>query len=350
MVKQIPDRILKGMVLTAIEQGNHTTAEIRNHIAATPYYCESSELDEFGNPTISDYYTYENYGGLRRELTYLRHQGYIRKLGMKKPHRFELTKTGIEHAINPFIKYNFKRNLMIEEARKTADAILENDDRFKEAVKNYVKNNVLEVDLGDKKTNKIDHSNEVVRIVEKPLLKPENNIVEVDFWDGKTKQKYHSNEDIKAVADLKAVAEEQATRLIEYENALRWYQSREEAENTIGIKQLNRELTTAERKAKRQALVYEYHTHNYAIDAQFFKLWDGGMIPVTIRKVWDWYNPFQQGSVEIMSRGNREFKRGHAVEMDAELIINTEFYFYQEVENGIEIFGNGMTEPQLLKW
>ena len=349
MTKQVPDRILKGMVLSAIEQGNHTTADIRNHLATVPYCCESSEIDEL-DPTNSNCYTHSNYPSLRRELTFLRHQGYIRKLGTKKPHRFELTKNGIEHANNPFLKYNFKRNLMIEEARRTADAILGNDDRFKEAVKNYVKNNVQEVDFGDKKTNKIEHSNEVVRIVEKPVLIPENNIVEVDFRDGQIRQLEHSNEDIKAVADLKAVAEEQATRLIEYENALRWYQSQEEVNNTIDIKQLNREVTTAERIAKRQALVDEYHTHNYAIDAQFFKLWGGGMIPVTIRKVWDWYNPFQQGSVEIMSRGNREFKRGHAVEMDAELIINTEFYFYQEVENGIEIFGNGMTEPQLLKW
>ena len=225
MAKQIPDRILKGMVLSAIEQGNHTTAEIRKHLATVPYYCEYSESDEFDNPTNSHCYTHSNYPSLRRELTFLRHQGYIRKLGTKKPHRFELTKNGIEHANNPFIKYNFKRNLMIEEARKTADAILENDDRFKEAVKNYVKNNVQEADLGDKKTNQVEHSNEVVRMVEKPVLIPENNVLEVDIGDKKTEQLEHSNDDIKAVTELRAVAEEQSTRLIEYENALRWYQS-----------------------------------------------------------------------------------------------------------------------------
>ena len=348
MVKT-PPRILKGAVLSAIQQGNHNTADIRNHLATVPYCCESSEIDELGNPTISDYYTYENYGGLRRELTYLRHQGYIRKLGTKKPHRFELTKSGIEHANNPFFKYNFKRILMIEEARKTADAILENDDRFKEAVQNYVKNNALAVDLGDKKTNQIDHSNEIIRIVEKPVSIGENNIQKVDFVDGKTKQKYHSNEDIKAVADLKAVAEEQATRIIEYENAIRWYQSQDAVDNAIDIKQLNKELSTAERIQKRQALVYEYINNNYAIDAQFFKLF-GNMVPVVIKKVWDWYHPFLQGSVEIMSRGNSEFARGHAEEMDEELIISSQFYFYQEVESGIEIFGNGMKKPQLLKW
>ena len=89
MVKQTPDRILKGMVLSAIEQGNSTTAEIRNHLATVPYFYESSEIDGFENPTNSEYYIYSNYGGLRRELTYLRHQGYIRKLGKKPPHRFE---------------------------------------------------------------------------------------------------------------------------------------------------------------------------------------------------------------------------------------------------------------------
>jgi hypothetical protein len=74
------------------------------------------------------------------------------------------------------------------------------------------------------------------------------------------------------------------------------------------------------------------------------------MIPVTIKKIWDWYNPFSRGSVEIMSRGNREFARGHAMEMDEDLILSTQFNFYQEVESGIEIFGHGMNEPQLLKW
>lgn len=348
MNKQTPDRILKGMVLSAIQQGKISTAEIRDHLARVPYYCENPGSDESGNPTNSDFYTYSNYGGLRRELTYLRHQGYIRKLGKKPPHRFELTKSGIEHAINPFIKYDFKRILMLDEAKRTADAILENDDRFKEAVKNYVKNNVQEVDFGDKK-NQIDHSNEVVRIVEKPLLKPENNIVEVDFGDGKINQIEHSNGEIKAVEDLKAVAEEQATRLIEYENMILYYQRKEEAENAIGIRQLNKELSTAERIQKRQALVDEYINNNYIIDKNFFKLF-GNMVPVVIKKIWDWYNPFQKGSVEILSRSNREFKRGHAVEMDDDLIISTEFYFYQEVETGIEIFGNGMTDPQLLKW
>ena len=338
------------MVLSAIEQGNHTTADIRNHIATVPYYCETPGIEEFGNQTNSDYYTYSNYGGLRRELTFLRHQGYIRKLGMKKPHRFELTKTGIEHANNPFLKYNFKRNLMVEEVRKYVDVILENDDRFKEAVKNYVKNNVQEADIWDKKTNQVEHSNEDVRIVEKPVLIPENNVQKVDFWDGKTKQIEHSNEDIKAVEDLKALAEEQATRIIEYENIIRWYQSQEEVNNTIDIKQLNREISTVERVDKRQSLVYEYHTHNYMIDIQFFKRWGGGMVPVVIKKMWDWYNPFQKGSVEVMSRGNSEFKRGHAEEMDTELILSTQFYFYREVESGIEIYGHGMKEPKLLKY
>ena len=350
MNKQTPDRILKGMVLSAIQQGKISTAEIRDHLARVPYYCENPGSDESGNPTNSDFYTYSNYGGLRRELTYLRHQGYIKKLGKKPPHRFELTKTGIEHANNPFLKYNFKRNLMIDEAKRTVVAILGNDERFKEAVKNYVKNNALAVDLGDKKTNQIDHSNEVVRIVEKPVSIGENNVVEVDLGDGKTKQIELSNGEIKAVTDLKAVAEEQATRLIEYENAILWYQGQEARDNTVSIKELNRELSTAERIQKRQALVDEYLNNNYMIGEQFFKLWGGNMVPVVIKKVWDWHNPFSSGSVEIMSRGNSEFKRRHAVEMDEDLIISTEFYFYREVENGVEIFGNGMTEPQLLKW
>jgi hypothetical protein len=97
--------------------------------------------------------------------------------------------------------------------------------------------------------------------------------------------------------------------------------------------------------------VDEYFNNNYMIDINFFRRWGGGMVPVTLKKVWDWHNPFKQGSVEIMSRGNSEFRqREHASEMDADLIISTEFYFYNESKNGIEIYGHGMREPQLLKW
>ena len=341
LMKQLRDNILKGMVLNAISSGHPTLSEIRNHIATTPYEFHYGEL-----------YTYQNnYDGLKSALNYYRHQKFISIVGNEKnrPRKYELTSLGYLHSSDPLVRRNYRRARTEKEANKIAESILMDDVRFIEAVKNYVENNVQEADIGDKKTNQVEHSNEDVRIVEKPVLIPENNIVEDDLWDNKTEQLEHSNGEIKATEDLKAVVEAQATRIIEYESAIRYYQSQEAANNTVSIRQLNRELTTAERIQKRQALVYEYINNNYAIDAQFFKLF-GNMVPVVIKKVWDWYHPFVQGSVEIMSRGNNEFKRGHAVEMDEELIISSQFYFYQEVENGIEIYGNGMNGPQLVKW
>ncbi|HUV82741.1 MAG TPA: hypothetical protein VMW53_06665 [archaeon] len=197
---------------------------------------------------------------------------------------------------------------MLDEARRTAESILENDNRFEEAVRKYV--------------NKED-SNGVTRMVENSVIKLYNNGVVVDIGDGKTKQIEFSNGEIKVVKELRAVAEEQSRRLQEYEKIILWYQSQEEVKNT---KQLNRELTTADRIAKLQALVDEYFSNNYIIDINFFRRWGGGMVPVTIKKVLDWYNPFKQGFVEIMSRGNSEFtQREHALEMNADLIISTEF-------------------------
>jgi len=316
------------MVLNAINSRCSTFNEIRNHIATNPYEFHSDGIDDF-----EDLYTYQNYDGLKSALNYYRHQKFISIIGgeKKRPRCYELTSLGYRHAHDPMLRKNYRRARTEEEGRQ----ILMDDERFKQAVQEQVEK------LRPQK---------VYTTVEKPVATPVDNTITVKLEDGTKKEIEFDGNEIKAVADLTAVAKEQSTRLVEYENAILYYQRKEEAENAIDFKQLNRELSTAERIAKRQALLDEYHTHNYAIDAQFFKLWGGNMVPVVIKKVWDWHTPFSSGSVEIMSKGNSEFKRGHAEEMDAELILNTQFCFYQEVENGIELFGHGMTEPQLLKW
>lgn len=327
-MKQLPDNILKGMVLNAIISGYPTLSEIRNHIATTPYEFHSDGFDEVG-----ELYTYQNYDGLKSALNYYRHQKLISIVCDEKnrPRRYRLTSLGYRHAQDPMVRRNYRRARTEEEVCQ----ILMNDQKFRQAVQEQVEK---------LKPQKIHTT------VEKPLATPVDNTITVKLEDGTKKEIEFDGNEIKAVADLKEIAKEQSTRLAEYENAIRWYQSQEAAENFNDIKQLNKELTTAERIAKRQALVDEYITNNYIIDMHFFKRWGGNMVPVTIRKVWDWYNPFLQGSVEIMTRSNREFHRGHAEEMNEDLILNSEFYFFQEVENGIEIFGNGMKEPQLLKW
>jgi Zn-dependent peptidase ImmA (M78 family) len=121
-----------------------------------------------------DLYTYENYNGLKSALNYYRHQKFISIIGneKKRPRKYELTSLGYLHSRSPMVRRNYRRARTEKEANKIAESILMDDVRFIEAVKNYVENNVQEADIGDKKTNQIEHSNEDVRIVEKPVLIP----------------------------------------------------------------------------------------------------------------------------------------------------------------------------------
>jgi len=58
--KQVPDRILKGMILKTIfeSEGLLTSREIHDYVSSNTFYFESPELNKFGRPLFSGNYTF----------------------------------------------------------------------------------------------------------------------------------------------------------------------------------------------------------------------------------------------------------------------------------------------------
>lgn len=88
----------------------------------------------------------------------------------------------------------------------------------------------------------------------------------------------------------------------------------------------------------REQLVKEYYNNKY-LDLRFFKLWQN-IIPAKIKGA----KMFATNSVEFISTGNKEFKRGHAKEMDGYQISSSCFFIVKIEEDGIIIGGKGVSE------
>jgi hypothetical protein len=108
--KQVPDRVLKGMILKTIfeSEGILTSREIHDYVSSNTFYFKSPELDRFGRPQFSGNYSYNNLHSIRAEITYCRRAGYLKKVGKKRPFLFALTDEGKLHAVDPYFRF-FKR-------------------------------------------------------------------------------------------------------------------------------------------------------------------------------------------------------------------------------------------------
>ena len=88
----------------------------------------------------------------------------------------------------------------------------------------------------------------------------------------------------------------------------------------------------------RKQLVKECYNTQY-LDIRFFKIWQN-IVPAKIKGA----KMFAKNSVEFISSGNKEFKRGHAKEMDEYQISSSCFYIMKVENDGIIIGGKGVGE------
>ena len=90
--KQVPDRILKAMTLQTILKSSEllTSRQIHEYISSHTFYFESPELNKFGRPLFYGNYSYNNLDSIRKELTFCRQAGYVKKVGEKRPFHFDI--------------------------------------------------------------------------------------------------------------------------------------------------------------------------------------------------------------------------------------------------------------------
>ena len=145
ITKLTPDNYLKGLILRGVGLGNHSSAEIIEHVFKTPYYYQ----EEDGSRTE---HWYSNERGIRSALTYLKNVGYlslydrdeygnIMRIEQKRPYLYYLTAMGTVHAENPFIKKQHREQRISDEAYRLMQKLLLDDPLFEEAVREFVRTN-----------------------------------------------------------------------------------------------------------------------------------------------------------------------------------------------------------------
>ena len=348
--KRLPDRVLKGAILNSLKSLDQTIllelslSQISDHIANVPYFCESPEVDvETGEPLFSGHFTYDNKDGVRKELTYLRQAGYISKLGNRKPHTYTLTLTGIEHANNPFVKYEHKRSTMIKDAYAIANGILENSDQFKEAVERRAR---------EMTPIKIQNR------IEKPVLKPVNQTVKLQFDDGVEKDiEFDSNGEIKELGELKNQIKQQelnhTAAIQQYENYIREIESTLSKSDIEAVKKYERNLSREEKIQQRYNLAVEYWNNGWYLDEHFFQRWDGNYIIAALKKLMELGQVIAPESIDIFSRGSDLYRRRKSRikrTVSGQEIAGCELVIIETTDSGVVIDSPFLEAEKTLKW
>lgn len=349
--KRLPDRVLKGAILNSLKSSDQTTllelslSQISDHIANVPYFCESPEVDmETGEPLFSGHFTYNNKDGVRKELTYLRQAGYISKLGNRKPHTYTLTQTGIEHAQNPFVKYEHKRSKMISDSYAIANGILENSDQFKAAVRDYIqKNEVKEINVVQGKA---------------PIIKPVNQTIRIQMDDGVEKEiELDSKNEIKEVQELKVQLKQQEANhtatIQEYENYIQGIESALSYSDIEAVKKYERNLTRDEKIQHRYALAVEYANNNYYLDKYFFQQWKGDYIIAVLKKLMELGQVIAPESVDVFSRNSDLYRRRKSRIkriVTGEEIAGCKFFIKDFTDSALVIDSQYLEAEKTLKW
>jgi hypothetical protein len=181
---------LKGKILNAISHGQNTAKLIFTAVQY-PHHIDS----------------------LYRELNFLRTYGYLKKHKGAET-SYSLTKKGRIHAFNPTLFKDAKNNRFNKDLTDTVEGILENDDKFNDAVKKYADKNlsrpIIENIIKSPEIGIDGHSVEILgdlsnpETLEKNLPALQNSIIKAPngmqisnaFWE-------HLLKDSKEIVELK---------------------------------------------------------------------------------------------------------------------------------------------------
>jgi len=351
--KNFKDCQLKGAILRGINSGSNTAKTIYAAVKY-PHHIDS----------------------LYRELNFLHSYGYISrtKLGSHES-SYSLTKKGLEHARNPFICTEFKRNRINNTVQNLVAATLEDDGKFKEAVQKYANEHfsrpVIEVNPPSRPDPEVE-----TRYVHSGQLQPDSTMSLSESTPhtpvsaiAKPIQPSSSNQDLLTMIDLYqkdietrndkiADLKEQISELkgLAYANSLpkstkyidrRTGQTLEPEQIQIyQQRQQQKQAKVTSIAQNRLRLAKYYYSNNYLLDAGFFDKW-GNVFPYWIKGL-GW---FKIGSVEIMSPNNKEIIREHTKgKLNPQQIMDAQFQITKGDSKGIWIIGYGMKEPYYMRY
>ena len=303
---------LKNLTLTAIDSGCHYSRDIFNAVGKT---------------------TYKNF---TNNLYNLCRRGYISKTATK-PKVYKLTKKGKQHLANPNI-FQEKRDLLFS---RKLESIMKDTDMFKSMM----------IKLGNEEMqNKIRNGENLAPSVVFPVVDSNK-----DFGDGEIedKDKIDNKDEInnkdKLIDNLldKISLLKREKRQVEGENEIlisnniSLKNENKSGNGTPKIKSNNNLKLTSNRKK----LNNQYLNNGGYLDLNFFEQW--GIHPCLLKST----KIFNRGSIDIISKSNEEFTRGHIKKLlsDSE-IINSGMRIVKFDENGVWVNCKGMTKAKILKF
>jgi len=355
--KQVPDRVLKGMTLQTIlkNTGVLTSREIHEYISSPTFYFESPELHKFGRPLFSGNYSYNNLYSIRKELTYCRKAGYVKKVGEKRPFYFALTDEGMHHAKDPFVKYRIKQEKMIEQSFKYAQSILKNDEKV---------NELAEKKRVEKCKSCRDAKPKASKSKTKNTVRPVKNIIKVEMKNGDVKEiEMTKDGEIRELEELKKALIMSGKSPNAPSTILTLQNENAELRKLLGksgieLGKAQEKLERKERKKEKDSirnldrleLAEHYYFNEMFLDEVFFDYWNYRV--VMLERIMVWQELLHKGKIDVIGINSDEWTRRQ--EHINKVLTWEEIAYCQirivEIKNsGILIDSPGMIAPKNLR-
>jgi len=370
--KQVPDRILKGMILKTIfeSDGLLTSREIHDYVSSNNFYFKSPELDKFGRPQFSGNYSYNNLHNLRTEITYCRRAGYLKRVGKKRPFSFALTNEGKLHAVDPFIKYRIKQEKMIEQSFIYAESILKNDEKVDELAEKKRVEKCKSCRDAKPKASKLKTSTPSSKMTKKQMNARKKSIKVPDADGNINEISVNMNLDDNFVKTLQEVIDYNGKIDAQASTVLCLQNENAELRNLVGkagveLVKANTKLERKDRKNEKSmqriysreeiadAFWADENGNAWPLTQEFFDLWGGDYMVIVLEKILELGQIFEAGKCDIFSKGSEMYKRRKKYirqELTGDQIYQQRLYIYEIKPSGIIINSENMIAPKLLKW
>ncbi|MFW6046835.1 MAG: hypothetical protein ACOCP4_03485 [Candidatus Woesearchaeota archaeon] len=291
------------------------------------------------NMTSKDMYEHSEYKGeyssFRSHLSRYVKRGYVTKYG-ERPSYYQLTIIGKEFCLdNPF-RYREERIALHNE-------IVSNyEKRMREKYGNngiaYLNNGTGTSYNGSPSNNLNHHGDFGDEFDSHRNDEPDDENLESIINEKDDEIKKVKDENFSLKLDIQELRKENVSKNSEPQNNPKKQPNTQKSE---------KQIKNEERINRRKKLVEIYKGHY--LDMKFFRVW-GNMIPVRVKGK----NAFKKGDVEILSKNNEEFSRGHIkYELNELGIYDGGFRIVKTNQKGIyvrDVLGNCMKEPKFMKY
>ena len=341
-MKATRDGELKNLILTGIYAGNQTLGEIREYVRITPYIRDGEE------------FYYRNESGLSSGINYLKGRHWItiypkdgngqpiKKPAPTRPYRYYLNELSYKYLSNPEGRMEYKDQHIKERAAELARLMIEDSDKFKEAVERRAR---------EMTPIKVENR------IEKPVIKPVNQTIKIMDDSEEKEIELDSKNEIKEVQELKAQLKQQelnhTATIQEYENYIQGIEYTLSQSDIEAVKKYERNLSREEKIQMRYALANEYWNNGYYLDEYFFKVWNGDYIIVILKKLLEFGQLVTHESIDIFSRGSDLYKRRQSRIkriVSGDEILSCEFFIKDFTESSVVIGSPYLEEDKTLKW